>query len=78
MKFNIILTFSTQSYQRYKLPSSLITFLKGSIYTKYSKNQLKYFIKQQIFVKDNDFVKNYIVINNDIPIIIKELNVIIE
>ena len=63
---------------RYTLPANIISYLKLSQYSLYSKFSIKQFIKNQIIKTNYDnFLKNYVVIGQDNPNIIKELTIII-
>jgi hypothetical protein len=63
---------------KYTLPANIISYLKFSQYSLYSKFSIKQFIKNQIIKTNNDnFLKTYIIIGQDNPNIIKELTIII-
>ena len=74
---NSSVVFST----RYKLFQEVATLFNTSIYSKYTRNTIKNYVKLYIMEmsNNNDFLKTYVVIGNDdiIPSL-KELNVIIE
>jgi hypothetical protein len=71
---------STKSYTRYRLSQELCQFLGPhfSHYGKYSKTAIKQIVKEQIFdnSSNNTIFNTYVIIGHDIPINIKELNVI--
>jgi len=77
---DVIINISSKCYTRYKLPVELCTFLNLSHYSKYSRTSIKTLVKDQIFdnLKNNSIFNTYVVIGHDIPIQLKELNVIID
>ena len=76
---DVIIAISTKSYTKYKLPTDLSLYLNQPQYSKYSRLTIKKIIKDQKYdSSENNYIFNtYIVIGHDIPINIKELNVII-
>jgi hypothetical protein len=66
---------------KYTFPINLINYLNLSQYSLYAKRSIVGFIKKQIININNDnnnnFLKTYVVIGHDYPIVIKELTVII-
>jgi hypothetical protein len=78
---DIITNSSTIFSTRYSLFQELATLFNVSIYSKYSRNSIKGYVRLYIMEtsNNNDFLKTYVVIGNDnlIPPL-KELNVIIE
>ena len=77
---DILIQISNKSYTRYKLPVDLCTFLGQSQYSKYSRTSIKNFVKDQTFnsSENNSIFNTYVVIGHDIPINIKQLDVIID
>jgi hypothetical protein len=77
---DIIMNISTKSYTRYRLSPELCQFLgpNFSQYGKYSKTAIKQIVKEQIFdnSSNNTIFNTYVIIGHDIPINIKELNVV--
>jgi len=73
----IVNAISTISYNKYKLPDDVSQVLNQSIYAKYSRTSLKQLIRTQIITNTDHehFLNTYVVIGNDIPVIIKELTV---
>lgn len=73
----MIIVVSQKSYTRFKLPNDLAIYFGKSIYSKFSRTNLKYLVKQQLSTNiDSSFLETYVVIGHDIPIAIKELVVI--
>jgi hypothetical protein len=77
---DVIINISSRCYTRYKLPQDLCIFLNLPHYSKYSKTSIKTLVKDQIFdnLKNNSIFNTYVVIGYDIPIQLKELNVIVD
>lgn len=77
---DIVLQISNKSYTRYKLPQDLCTYLNQSQYSKYSRTSIKNFVKDLTFSgsENNSIFNTYVVIGHDIPVNIKQLNVVIE
>ena len=76
---DVIIAVSTKSYTRYKLPADLSQYLNQSQYSKYSRTSIKTFVKDQTYNSsgNNSIFNTYVVIGHDIPINIKQLNVVI-
>jgi len=75
---DIIISISTNNGNRYTMPINMMSYLKLSQYSLYTKKSIRQFIKKQIIDTNNDnFLKTHIVIGHHYPIIIKELTIII-
>jgi hypothetical protein len=76
---DVIIAISTKSYTRYKLPADLCNYLNQSQYSKYSRTSIKTVVKEQTYNSsgNNSIFNTYVVIGHDIPVNIKQLNVVI-
>ena len=77
---DVVLQISNKSYTRYKLPLDLCTYLNQSQYSKYSRTSIKNFVRDLTFTgsENNSIFNTYVIIGHDIPVNIKQLNVIVE
>jgi hypothetical protein len=77
--FDIIIAISIKKNYNYMFPTDLNKFLANSNYSIYSKYSIKHIIRRQIIEanNNNNFLKKYIVIGNNYPVIIKDLTIII-
>jgi hypothetical protein len=74
---DVIIAVSQKAYTRFRIPNELATYFNESIYSKYSKTYLKTLIKQQLSTTtDNLFFNTYVVIGHDVPVTIKDLQVV--
>jgi len=72
-----LLVISIKTNNRYKLPTNMIRYLNLSEYVLFTKNSIRNIIKKQIISSDDTFLKTYIVIGINNPIVIKELTIIV-
>jgi hypothetical protein len=76
---DIVLAISTiKPRNKYTLHSTLATYFNMLSWAPYSITKIKSIIKKQIIIaNDNNLLNNYVVINHNYPIDIKELVVIV-
>lgn len=75
---DVVVGISEKKNNGFKLPIKLTQYLNISNYSIYSKDKIKQLIKRQIINTNYDnFLKTYIVIGHNYPVLIKELNVVI-
>ena len=74
---DVIIAISQKSYTRYRIPENLANYFKESLYCKFSRTSIKNLVKQQLGSCTNDsFFSTYVVIGYDLPITIRELEVV--
>lgn len=76
---DIILSLSIVNNKYYILPKELIDYFKILPYVRCTKFYIRRLVKSNLTIKQNtNFLDNYLIVGNDIPNIIDNLNIIID